>query len=100
MELAEREKQALLDAAKKSSEDLLEESRHIAKLKAEAILKEAHDNALAVLEGGKRELEKERISMLAQVKNHIVDVSLKLNKKMFDSPQVSRDFVEKEVKNI
>jgi len=51
MELAEREKQALLAAAKKSSEALLEESRQIAQIKAEAILKEAHDNALAVLEG-------------------------------------------------
>lgn len=50
MQLAEQEKQSLLLAAKKSSEALLEESRYIAKLKAEAILKEAHDNALAVLE--------------------------------------------------
>ncbi|MCH8518475.1 ATP synthase F0 subunit B [Candidatus Gracilibacteria bacterium] len=100
MQLAEQEKQSLLLAAKKSSEALLEESRYIAKLKAEAILKEAHDNALAVLEGGKRELEKERISMLGQVKSHIVDMSLRLNKKMFDTPNTSKEFLEKEVEKL
>lgn len=100
MELAEREKQALLEAAKKSSEQLLEESRHIAKLKAEAIMKDAHDNALATLEWGKRELEKERISMLWQVRSHIVDMSFRLNKKIFDSPQISKVFLEKEVEKL
>lgn len=100
MELAEREKEALLEAAKKSSEQLLEESHKIAKLKAEAIIQEAHDNALATIEGGKRELEKERISMLWQVRSHIVDMSFRLNKKIFDSPQVSKVFLEKEVEKL
>jgi len=100
MELAEREKEALLEAAKKSSEQLLEESHKIAKLKAEAIMKEAHDDAIATLESGKRELEKERISMLGQVKSHIIDMSLRLNKKMFDTPNTSKEFLEKEVEKL
>ena len=100
MELAEREKEALLEAAKKSSEQLLEESHKIAKLKAEAIMKEAHDDAIATLESGKRELEKERISMLGQVKSHIIDMSLRLNQKLFDGPNTSKEFLEKEVEKL
>lgn len=50
MELAEKEKQELLASAKKSSQELLEEARHMAQLQTEAILREAHDNALAILD--------------------------------------------------
>jgi hypothetical protein len=36
-----------------------------------------------MIDGGKRELERERVSMLSHVKTNIIDVSLKLNEKMF-----------------
>jgi len=38
---------------------------------------------MAVLEGGRREIEKERIFRLTQMKSHIVDISLRMNEKMF-----------------
>jgi len=75
----------------------MKESEIIAHEKAEIIIKKANKEALAVLDGGKRELEKERLSMLSHVKEHIVDVSLKLNEKMFGPGKTNKEFLEAEL---
>ena len=100
MELAEKERAELLSQAKKTSEELMKESEHIAKLRAQEILFESHEKAMAILDGGKRELEKERISMLAQMKSHIIDISLRLNQKIFGSQKLSQEFLEKELEKL
>ena len=61
----------------------MKESEIIAREKANAIMNKAHSEAIAILDGEKRDIEKERLTMLAQMKDHIIDVSLKLNEKMF-----------------
>lgn len=83
MELAEKERKEMVENARKTSRDLMKESEIVAKAKADAIMQKANADALAVLDGGRREIEKERKTMLAQMKEHIIDVSLKLNEKMF-----------------
>ena len=75
----------------------MKESEIVAKAKAEAIMQKAHNDALAVLDGGRREIEKERKTMLAQMKDHIMDVTLRLNEKMFGKGQASKDFLEAEL---
>lgn len=97
MELAEKERQEMVENARKTSRDLMKESEIVAKAKADAIMQQAHADALAVLDGGRREIEKERKTMLAQMKDHIIDVSLKLNEKMFGKGQTSKDFLEAEL---
>lgn len=83
MKLAEDQREEMMQEAKKTSRNLMRESEILANAKAQAIKKKAKAEVNALLDGGKRELEKERISMLSQVKSHIIDVSLKLNEKMF-----------------
>lgn len=83
MQLAEEQRDEMIQEAKKTSRNLMRESEILANAKAQAIKKKAKAEANALLDGGKKELEKERISMLSQVKSHIVDVSLRLNEKMF-----------------
>ena len=73
----------MIQNARKTSRSLMKESEIVAKAKAEAIIEKAHAEVEAIMGGGRRELEKERLSMLAQMKEHIIDVSLKLNEKMF-----------------
>lgn len=97
MKLAQEQRQKLLSEAKKTSRDLMKESEILARAKADAIKKKAKSEALAILDGGKRELEKERLSMLDQMKSHIIDVSLRLNEKMFGSKKTSREFIEAEI---
>jgi F0F1-type ATP synthase membrane subunit b/b' len=64
MKLAEQERIEIIESARKTSRDLMKESEILAKAKAEAIMIQAHDGAMATLETGRRELEKERTTML------------------------------------
>lgn len=100
MLLAEKERQEIMDNARNTSRSLLEESRILAKAKADAIMKQAHAWAMAVLEWGRREIEKERKTMLSQMKSHIVDISLKINEKMFWEGKTNKEFIEAEFKKM
>lgn len=100
MALAAQQKEEMVQAARETTSALMKESEIIAREKAAAIIVKAKQDALAVLESGKRELEKERLSMLSHMKSHIVDVSLKLNEKMFGTQKLNREFLEKEVEQI
>jgi len=96
MKLAETQRLEMLEKAQKTSRDLMKESEIIANAKARAIKEKAKAEALAILDGGKRELEKERLTMLSQMKKHIVDVSLRLNEKMFGPGKTNKEFIEAE----
>ena len=100
MSLARQQKDEMLEQARHTTAALMKESEVISREKAATIIKHANRQALAILDGWKRELEKERRSMLSQMKEHIIDVSLKLNEKMFGDKKMSREFIEAEIKNL
>jgi len=98
-------------AAKKGKEDILAQARinaknmmieveSLANKKSVDILLAAESKANLTLEWGRKQLEKERLSMLSQMKSKIIDISLRLNEKLFDDQNVSRDFMENEMDNI
>ena len=97
MQLAEKQRKKMLEEARKTSRNLMKESEILAKAQATAIMNDANAKAMSILDGGKRELEKERLSMLSQMKEHIVDVSLRLNEKMFGKNKTSKEFLEVEL---
>jgi F0F1-type ATP synthase membrane subunit b/b' len=97
MSLAKQQKDEMIDAARQTTVTLMKESEIISREKANTIIKHANRQALAILDGGKRELEKERLTMLSQMKGHIVDVSLRLNEKMFGPGKTNREFLEAEI---
>ena len=97
MQLAEKQRKKMLEEARKTSRNLMKESETLAKAQATAIMNDANAKAMSILDGGKRELEKERLSMLSQMKEHIVDVSLRLNEKMFGKNKTSKEFLEVEL---
>ena len=100
MSLAKQQKEALLDEARQTTSALMKESEIIAKEKAQKIIAKANLATKAILEWARRESEKERLTMLENVKEHIIDVSLKLNEKMFWGKKVNRDFLEKELERM
>lgn len=100
MTLAETQKQTLLQEAKVTSRVLMEESQSIAQSKADTLIAEANSKVVAILESGRREIDTERRTMLAQMKSHILDVSLRLNQKMFGHTQENKEFIEKEFEKI
>lgn len=97
MSLAKQQKEELIDSARQTTATLMKESQVIAREKANTIIKKANKEAMAVLDGGKREIEKERLSMLSQMKDNIIDVSLRLNEKMFGPGKTNKEFLEAEL---
>ncbi len=100
MSLAKQQKEEMIQAARQTTATLMKESEIISKEKAAKIIEQAHRDALAVLDGGKREIEKERRTMLAHVKEHIIDVSLRLNEKMFWPGKTNKEFLEAELEKM
>ena len=83
MKLANIQRDDMLKKARQTTSTLMRESEIIAREKAKTIIKTANTEVLAILNGEKREIEKERLTMLTHMKEHIIDVSLRLNEKMF-----------------
>jgi len=97
---AKKEKEDILDQARENAKNMMIEVESLANKKSIDILLAAEDKANLTLEGGRRQLEKERLSMLTQMKSKIIDISLKLNEKLFEDSNASRDFMENEMDNI
>jgi F0F1-type ATP synthase membrane subunit b/b' len=97
MSLAKQQKLEMIDAARQTTATLMKESEVISREKANTIIKHANRQALAILDGGKRDLERERLTMLSQMKEHIIDVSLRLNEKIFGPGKTNREFLEAEM---
>jgi F0F1-type ATP synthase membrane subunit b/b' len=51
------------------------------------------NNALA-------DIEKERLSMVNEMKDKVVDLSLKLNEKIFKNEKANKDFMQKELETL
>jgi len=100
MQEAENAKQEFLKKAHLEAQDHMKDAEHIAKLKAEDIIKNAHAQAIQILEGGRREIEKERKTMYGQLQDRILDISISLNKKIFGTAQVDEKYIKEELKKI
>lgn len=100
MSLAVQQKWEMIDAARHTTAILMKESEVITREKAHKIIEKAHREALAVLDGWKKEIEKQRLTMLAQMKEHIIDVSLRINEKMFGPGKTNREFLEAELEKM
>jgi len=94
---AKEEKKSILKWARKKSEEMISEAEAIAKNKKNTIVEKAEKEAFDIVESWKKEVEKEKLSMLSDVKWNIIDLVLKFNKKLFGKETVSADFVEKEI---
>jgi len=94
---ANNEKESILKKARKQSDEMISEAEKIAKNKRNSLLEKAENEAKWIINSGRAEIEKEKLSMLSDVKSNIVDLVLRFNKKLFWSEKVSSEFVEKEI---
>ncbi len=100
--LEEKKKQgeALLEKARSKGNTLIEEAEALANSKKEKIVSEAEAQARDALNLAQAQIEKERQSMLSQVKSNMIDVTLKLNQKLFKDAHASKDFIEKHIDSL
>lgn len=97
---AKKEKEDILAQARENAKTMMVDIESLANKKSVDIILAAENKAKLAIAAGRRQLDKERLSMLAQMKSKIIDISLRLNEKLFDDQTVSRDFMENEMDNI
>lgn len=98
IEAAEQEAEKLVNAARNKAIEIETNADDIAKKNIEKSKEKASMEADSILGNARNDIEKERLSMLNEMKSKVVDLSLKLNKKMFDKEAANKDFMEKELK--
>lgn len=100
MREAEEKKEKLIKQAKKEAKILMQDAEILSKRKSQDILDKANFRVKMILEGGQKDLEKEKRKMLEWLKEHIIETAILLNKKVFSRPNVSKEFLEKELESL
>lgn len=94
---AESRKQEILKEAHIESKQYIEHTHEIALIKAQELIKKANSEVMYILDLWKKEVEKERVDMMEEIEESALDLSIKLNKKLFGNACQNSSFVDKQV---
>ncbi len=100
MNEAEEKAGKIISDAKTKIVEMEQNSINLAKANKEKILNDANREAQAILLWARTDIEKERNVMLNSIKSKVIDLSLKINEKLFEKERVNKDFIEKEINSI
>lgn len=100
LEEAEEEAKKIREEARKNALELQQKNDELIKKNTEIKLAEADKKAEAITEAAQRDAEKEKLSMLQEMKSKVLDLSLKINWKVFWDASKNKEFVEKEVNSV
>jgi F-type H+-transporting ATPase subunit b len=98
MEAAEAEVQEIINEWKSKALEIQQNAEEISKKNTKHQIEEAETKAKWIVEAAKRDLEKERLSMLEVMREKVLNLSLKINSKVFDNNDINKEFINKEVK--
>ncbi len=94
---ANEQKENILKEARQKSDEIIYEAELVANSKKSIIIEKAENEAKEIVESGRRQIEKDKLSMLSDARWNIVDLIVKFNKKLFWEEKVSREFVDREI---
>lgn len=97
---AEKEAEKIVSDARSKGQEIVSSAEDLASKKSKDILTKAEAEAKAKEEAALRNVEKERLEMLSEVKGKVSGLVLKLNEKLFWEAKVNSDYVEKEIDSI
>jgi F-type H+-transporting ATPase subunit b len=100
LEAAETEAKQIIDEARKNASDMQKNADDISKKDTASKLKMAEEKAESIMDSARRDVEKERLGMLDSMKEKVLDLSLKINSKVFDNKDNNKEFISKEVNSI
>lgn len=100
IESAELEAKEIIDEARKNASNIQKNAEELSKKDTESKIKMAEEKAQAIKDSARRDVEKERLSMIDAMKEKVLDLSLKINSKVFDNKDNNKDFISKEVNSI
>ena len=81
-----------MEAARAEAQIIVDEAR----TKASEIESRAEKESEYLLENARNQIEKDKLDMENNMKSKILDLSLKLNSKIFNKETANKDFMEKE----
>lgn len=100
MEEAEKQANELLEKSRKDALQIQQKAEEISKENTYRKIQEAEQKAASILDSAKRDLEKEKLSMMEAMKDKLLSLSLKINSKVFDNNDLSKEFITKEVNSV
>ncbi len=100
LEKAYSEKNKILKDARKEANKLFRDMENISKSREQEILERAEKRAKMIVEWWNRQLEKDKLEMIAWVKSYILDLTLKLNEKLLGDSKVDKNYIKKELEKI
>lgn len=100
LEAANKEAEMILRNSRKEAQEIQENAEVISKKATAQKLEEAERKAQSILEWAQRDIEKEKLWMIDSMKQKVLDLSLKINSKVFDNKDSNKEFITKEVNSI
>ena len=97
---AEDKKKKILSDARKKGNSIVEEAKALGKQSKETILETAEKEAKDIVESSKVEIQQQELAMMSSMKSKVIDLTLRLNEKLFHNEKVSKDFLEKNIDSI
>lgn len=97
LEEVEKQVENILNEARIKASDIEKSAEELSKQNSFRILEKAQKDAEYLLQSAKTEIEKDRLDMMNWMKSKILDLSLKLNSKIFWKESNNKDFFEKEL---
>ena len=94
------EAEQLVTEARAKWNAIIEDAELRWKKKEAALIESAEKWADALLEAARKQAEQEKKSMLSDIKANILDMTLKINEKLFKNEKVSKDFIEKNIDSL
>jgi F0F1-type ATP synthase membrane subunit b/b' len=97
IEAAEKQAEELIISARNKALEIESNADGIAKKNVEKSKEKASMEADSILGNARANIEKEKLSMMNEMKSKVVNLSLRLNEKMFSKESANKDFMEKEL---
>jgi len=73
---------------------------YLDELEEKTILETAEKEAKDIVEASKVEIKQQELAMMSSMKSKVIDLTLRLNEKLFHNEKVSKDFLEKNIDSI
>lgn len=100
IEAAESEASTILEQARSKANEIQQNAEDLSKKDTTKKIQDAEEKAQWIMDSARRDVEKERLSMLEEMKSKVLDLSLKINSKVFDNKDSNKEFITKEVNSI
>ena len=100
IEAAETEAKEILDEARTKALEIQTSAEELSKKETKQKIEAAEEKAQAIQDAARRDVEKERLSMLDAMREKVLDLSLKINSKVFDNKDNNKEFITKEVNSV